>query len=130
MLSKAFFRDNVKFVLVDENGESLIGDNFNSDANYCIEVRIKKVILQDLLNYFYFILNNPSVSDDEIYMTEREIEVLKYLCDGLNNQEISRLMNISIHTTKAHIHNIFTKLCVQGRTQAVVKAIKNNLVGL
>ena len=63
-------------------------------------------------------------------MTNREIQVLKYLAEGLNNQEISKLMNLSVHTIKAHIHNIFEKLSVQGRTEAVVKAIKDNLINL
>lgn len=42
MLSKAFFRDNVKFVLLDENDESSSDDNFISNENCYIEVRIKK----------------------------------------------------------------------------------------
>ena len=70
-------------------------------------------------------------SDDSgIVMTNREIQVLKYLAEGLNNQQISELMNVSVHTIKAHIHNIFEKLAVQGRTEAVVKAIKGNLINL
>ena len=130
MLSKAFFRDNVKFVLLDDNDESSSDAKFFSNENCYIEVRLKKAILQDLLDYASSILNDSSTPINDIYMTEREIEVLKYLCEGLNNQQISELLHISIHTTKAHIHSIFTKLCVQGRTQAAVKAIKTHLIGL
>lgn len=87
-------------------------------------------MLQDLLDYAYFILDNPDDFDADICMTEREIEVLTHLCGGLNNQQISEIMNISVHTTKAHVHSIFTKLCVHDRTQAAVKAIKYHLITL
>ena len=130
MLSKTFFRDNVKFVLLDENNDCSSDAKMFSNDNCFVEVRIKKAILQDLLDYAYSILNGSSTTIPDIYMTEREIEVLKYLCEGLNNQQISELLHISIHTTKAHIHSIFTKLCVQGRTQAAVKAIQNHLIVL
>ena len=52
-------------------------------------------------------------------LTEREIEVLTLLASGLSNQEIAQKLVIEVSTVKRHISNIFDKLGVQSRTQAV-----------
>ncbi len=61
-------------------------------------------------------------------LTEREYEVLKLVVDGKSNLEIAKILNISEHTSKAHVCNIIQKLVVDDRTQAAVKAIKEGLV--
>jgi len=61
-------------------------------------------------------------------LTERELEVLQLITNGLNNQQIAEKMMVSIHTIKAHICSIFAKLKVNGRVQAAVKAVKLGLV--
>ena len=55
--------------------------------------------------------------------TEREREVLYWLLLGLNNQQISRKLFISNHTTKAHVASIYKKLGVLNRVQAAVKSL-------
>ena len=52
-------------------------------------------------------------------LTNRENEVLKYFCMGLSNNEIKDKMCVSINTVKKHIQNIFQKLEVENRTQAL-----------
>ena len=124
-----FKSDNIKLVVIDDETNSVVtSSNQNQVENYCCEIRIKKSLLNKLLFDIGIIPVESSTTD--IVMTNREIQVLKYLAEGLNNQEISKLMNLSVHTIKAHIHNIFEKLSVQGRTEAVVKAIKDNLINL
>ncbi|MDO5436663.1 MAG: response regulator transcription factor [bacterium] len=61
-------------------------------------------------------------------LTEREYEVLKLVVDGKSNQEIADELNISEHTSKAHVCSIIQKLVVDDRTQAAVKAVKEGLV--
>lgn len=63
-------------------------------------------------------------------LTEREAEVLKYLADGLNYKSIAQTLFISESTVKTHINNIFTKLQVNDRTQAVLYALKHDLESL
>lgn len=55
-------------------------------------------------------------------LTERELDVLKNIADGKSNQEIAQGLFISIHTVKTHTTNIFDKLQVKRRTQAVLRA--------
>jgi LuxR family maltose regulon positive regulatory protein len=52
-------------------------------------------------------------------LTTREVEILKLIEAGNSNQEISEQLVISIATVKRHISNIYTKLGVKSRTQAL-----------
>lgn len=61
-------------------------------------------------------------------LTEREQEVLELLVKGHNNKELADLLNVSVHTIKAHISSIMQKLAVDDRTEAAVKALKEGLV--
>ncbi len=61
-------------------------------------------------------------------LTEREIEVLTLIGEGRSNKEIARQLTISEKTVKNHISNIFSKLHVCDRTQAVLYAIRKGLV--
>ena len=63
-------------------------------------------------------------------LTEREAEVLKYLTEGLNYKSIANTLFISESTVKTHINNIFTKLQVNDRTQAVLYALRHDLESL
>ncbi|NNB93233.1 AAA family ATPase [Corallococcus exiguus] len=55
-------------------------------------------------------------------LTERELQMLKLLAQGLSNQEISERSNVALSTTKWHLRNVFSKLEVTTRTAAIVKA--------
>lgn len=59
--------------------------------------------------------------------TEREMDVLHLLLQGLNNKQISNKLFISNHTTKAHVASIYKKLGVTNRVQAAIKSIKIGL---
>ena len=55
-------------------------------------------------------------------LSEREMQVLDLVAQGLSNREIARALSLSISTVKVHTHNIYSKLDVHSRTQAVAKA--------
>lgn len=63
--------------------------------------------------------------DDDYNLTDREKEVLEYICEGLNNGEISKILDVSINTVKVHVSSIIQKLGVEDRTQVVVKAFRS-----
>ena len=54
-------------------------------------------------------------------VSERELEVLSLIAEGLANQEIAARLYLSLHTVKAHARNIYAKLGVGSRTQAVAR---------
>ncbi|WP_226682591.1 response regulator transcription factor [Sutcliffiella horikoshii] len=61
-------------------------------------------------------------------LTERELEVLMCLGDGLTNQEISEELFIGIKTVKTHVSNILSKLQVADRTQAAIYANRHGVL--
>lgn len=63
-------------------------------------------------------------------LTYREVEVLQLVAQGLSNQEIAHKLFLSEKTVKNHLTNIFRKISVTDRTQAVLYAIKHKIVVL
>jgi DNA-binding CsgD family transcriptional regulator len=61
-------------------------------------------------------------------ISARELEVLRLMAEGLSNQEIAARLFVSLNTIKTHSANIFEKLDVRRRTQAVDKAKKLNII--
>jgi DNA-binding NarL/FixJ family response regulator len=63
-------------------------------------------------------------------LSTREIEVLRLIANGMSNKELGTRLNIAEGTVKIHVANILSKLGVADRTQAVVAALKRNLLQL
>ena len=68
---------------------------------------------------------HPALFDE---LTSRELEVLRLIAQGLKNREIAEKLVISEKTVGNHISNIFTKLQVNDRAQAIVRALRGGLV--
>ncbi len=71
-----------------------------------------------------FLLDNRSGKS----LTERELEVLKFVVMGKSNNEIAKELLISVHTAKAHVCSILQKMSVSDRVQAAVKAVREGLM--
>ena len=61
-------------------------------------------------------------------LTEREMEVLALIVDGMSNPQISEKLVITLSTTKTHVHSILQKLYAESRSKAVATAMKEGLV--
>jgi LuxR family maltose regulon positive regulatory protein len=61
-------------------------------------------------------------------LTEREMEVLRLMAAGLSNREIADELVLAMGTVKAHLHNVYGKLGVRGRTQAAARAWELHLL--
>ncbi|MBI4213331.1 MAG: response regulator transcription factor [Chloroflexi bacterium] len=81
-------------------------------------------LLQQLRRSPSALTENGTVSP----LTSREIEVLRLLCEGRNNREIAEMLVVSVNTVKTHVKRIMGKLNVSDRTQAAIKALKEDLV--
>ncbi len=68
-------------------------------------------------------LSNPELS-------ERELEVLRLLAQGMSNVETAVALSIGEGTVKSHVNRILNKLDVSDRTQAVIVAVKRGIVSL
>lgn len=63
-------------------------------------------------------------------LTEREVEVLQLLAQGLANKQIAGLLTISANTVKFHVSSIYTKLGASNRTEAVRMGLQQGLISL
>jgi len=82
----------------------------------------RKVLQQYLVKSRAF---NKTFSRSEVNLTDREVEVLKVMATGAKNSEIATALNLSPHTIKTHIYNIFKKINASNRLQAVNWAQEN-----
>ena len=63
-------------------------------------------------------------------LSAREIEILKLVAQGLRNKEVGGMLGIAEDTVKVHVKNIFDKLNVNDRTQAVTVALQRGIIHL
>ena len=80
------------------------------------------------------LLRNPNLAEEkeknleEVKLSKRETEILIQLSKGLNYNSIAENLIISPSTVRKHIENIYKKLQVHNKMEAVIKARKNNLI--
>jgi DNA-binding NarL/FixJ family response regulator len=79
---------------------------------------LNSLIARKIVQYFH---RQPSHSGTEQPLSARESEVLELLSRGLPYKEIADLLSVNIETVRKHCHNIYEKLQVSSRTEAVVK---------
>jgi DNA-binding CsgD family transcriptional regulator len=72
--------------------------------------------------------SSPKADPARFEISEREYQVLELMAQGYSNQEIADRLFISINTVKTHSSNLFSKLQVQRRTQAVSEARRLRLI--
>jgi DNA-binding NarL/FixJ family response regulator len=61
-------------------------------------------------------------------LTDRELDILKLVGQGLSNKQIGKQLFISDRTVQAHLSNIFSKLNVNSRTEAVMHAVRKGWI--
>ncbi|MBE7707873.1 MAG: response regulator transcription factor [Cyanobacteria bacterium SIG27] len=130
VINKAMKMGIYGYILKDINSEFLdmIVKSVSNGAMW-----IDKKVVQILRELNPNVIPNTQISRSNFKsthanLTAREYEVLKLVVDGMSNQQIAQELNISEHTSKAHVCNIIQKLVVDDRTQAAVKAIREGIV--
>jgi two-component system response regulator DegU len=79
---------------------------------------------------FQHIQRQKTASDraEKQWFTKRELEILKHLVGGCTDRHIAQSLFISTHTVRSHLKNIYRKLAVTSRSQAIVKAIYEKII--
>ena len=113
------------YLLKDVNPHALFGgivETLNGGAAMNPSIALKTLKL----------LRNPvsfeDVAKEEIHLTPREIDVLEQLAQGLSYTVIAENLFLSPSTVRKHIENIYSKLQVHSKLEAVQKAKRNNLI--
>jgi len=76
------------------------------------------------------VLNPPDLSPTRAPLTQRELEVLRLIAEGLENREIAERLVLSDATVRTHVSNILGKLHLASRTQAALYALREGLASL
>jgi two-component system, NarL family, response regulator LiaR len=76
------------------------------------------------------LIANKDGNKKHLELYPREIEVLKLTSRGMRNKEIGKSLNISERTVQAHLSNIFAKLEVDSRTEAVLQSLKQGVLDM
>jgi NarL family two-component system response regulator LiaR len=89
-------------------------------------IKPKTVVVEKTVLQNDFTLNEIEL--DRLRISNRELEVLQLMARGLSNQEIAEKLFVSLNTIKTHSSNLFLKLEVERRTQAIEKAKRLSLI--
>jgi len=82
----------------------------------------------DIASKLMLELQRPSdLPPTEEPLTEREMDVLRLVAQGLTNQEIAKSLVIGVGTVRTHVSNILAKLHLANRTQAALYALREGL---
>jgi len=96
-------------------------------ATKLITPKVKTVIVEkQVFANTGFVLNQDELN--RLRLSSRELEVLQLIADGLSNQQIAGRLFVSLNTIKTHTANLFLKLEVERRTQAIEKAKRLSLI--
>lgn len=87
-------------------------------------------VARKVLNRFASVKGKLRKKKSPDVLTEREMEVLKMVTRGSSNKDIAEALCLSVRTVQGHLANIFNKLRVSSRTEAVVHALKEGWVTL
>jgi DNA-binding CsgD family transcriptional regulator len=96
-------------------------------ATKLITPKVKTVIIEkQVFGSTDFVLNEAEVN--RLRLSTRELEVLQLIAEGLSNQQIAGRLFVSLNTIKTHASNLFLKMEVERRTQAIEMAKRLGLI--
>lgn len=110
VLKNAGFAELEKAILTIAAGESW----FSSEL-------LQKVILS---------FSNKAPKESQVEFSDREIEIIRYICEGLTNEQIAEKVFLSFDTVKWHRSNILSKTGATNTAALVMFAIKNKIVNI
>ncbi|MEP7254900.1 MAG: response regulator transcription factor [Ferruginibacter sp.] len=120
------------YLLKDESAENITETLWQMHESGVgpVSPGIAHKILQLVQKNELTLVQKPGASNNKIFfdLTEREREILQLLVDGLSYKEIGTRLNISANTAKKHVINIYNKLHVNSRAQALHLAYEKGLL--
>jgi NarL family two-component system response regulator LiaR len=99
-------------------------------AVYAGESMLHPAITRKVISHFAQTEQRGKPSGGVEQITERELGVLKLAAQGLSNRDIAQQLGISVRTAQTHLSNVFNKIGVGSRTEAVMYALRQGLITL
>lgn len=125
-----------KFIIMDQSMEIYIGIIAILFTSLGIWLALKLarpktntlVVEKEVIRYNTAPIERDEVLLNKLGISKRELEVLQLMANGLSNQEIAQNLFVSLNTVKTHGSNLFEKLDVKRRTQAIEKAKRLSII--
>jgi DNA-binding NarL/FixJ family response regulator len=113
-----------------KRAQGLLGNVYPVKANGVQELDSVVALVRELLKRPLTDAAPLEITQQGLFepLSERELEILGLLADGLTNEEIAQRLTLVVGTVKAHNHHIFGKLGVKNRVQAITRARELGLV--
>jgi len=115
------------YLLKDVSGDELIGA---IRAVYAGEPVLHPVVARKLMARVKSQVSTTAEAGPQELLTQRELEVLKLAAKGMSNKDIAEALNISVRTVQAHLRDIFNRLGVGSRSEAIVYGLKRGWFSL
>ena len=115
------------YLLKDVSGDELIGA---IRAVYAGEPVLHPVVARKLMARVKSQVSTTAEAGSQELLTQRELEVLKLAAKGMSNKDIAEALNISVRTVQAHLRDIFNRLGVGSRSEAIVYGLKRGWFSL
>ena len=115
------------YLLKDVSGDELIGA---IRAVYAGEPVLHPVVARKLMTRVRSQVSTTAEAGPQEILTQRELEVLKLAAKGMSNKDIAEALNISVRTVQAHLRDIFNRLGVGSRSEAIVYGLKKGWFSL
>jgi DNA-binding NarL/FixJ family response regulator len=115
------------YLLKDVSVETLIDA---VRAVHAGESVLHPAITRKVINRFSRTEASPGTKNGLDQITERELEVLGLAARGMSNRDIARELSISVRTVQTHLSNVFNKMGVGSRTEAVMYGLRKGLITL
>jgi DNA-binding NarL/FixJ family response regulator len=117
--------DRLSGLLNDQDGYSFVG-SFDSTEQVVNQIRS---VLENktAINAVLLVKQLPRLKN-EYRLTPHETRILQMMIEGKSYKEIGQKLGVSLNTVSFHVRHIYEKLNVHSKAEAVVKALKHNLV--
>ncbi len=115
--------------ILKESGKDELANAINTviaGENYFSQKLLRNIILNLNKDKTF----KGTIHKQDIKLTPRETEILKLICQGLSNAEISEKISLSLRTVEGHKSNLISKTGVRNSVSLVMYALKNNLVDI
>jgi two-component system, NarL family, response regulator LiaR len=133
----AYDDDQYIFALLEAGAAGYLLKNVSADdlvrairAVAAGEAVLHPAIARRVVNRFAAPADQQPDIDALEQLTEREVEVLRLAARGLKNQDIAHELTLSVRTVQTHLSNIFGKMDVGSRTEAVLEALRRGWITL
>ena len=131
LILSAYDDDEYVFALLKAGAAGYLLKNVSGDdlvqavkAIHKGEPVLDPLIARKVMNYFRLQENVPRSEPETEQLSEREIDIIKLAARGLTNKDIAESLHLSYRTIEGHMRDVFNKLGVGSRTEAVLHGLK------